>query len=57
MKLKVMYEVDRVGVALCPDCHLGDRSGLHGAEWPLLSFSLDLFLPDVFPARLHELPF
>src|ERR1039458_8544375 len=32
MKLKVMYEVDRVGVALCPDCHLGDRSGLHGAR-------------------------
>lgn len=57
MKLKVLYEMDWVGLALCPDCHLGDRSGVHGVGWPHLSFSLDLFLPDVSPARLHELPF
>ena len=57
MKLKVLYEMDWVGVALRPDCHLGDRSGVHGVGWPYLNFSLDFFLPDVSPARLHELPF
>jgi hypothetical protein len=36
MKLKVLYEVDWVGVALRPDCHLGDRFRVHGIGRPHL---------------------
>jgi hypothetical protein len=57
VKLKVLYEMDWVGLALCLANDIGDRSSVHGVDRPVLNFGVDFFLPDVSPARLHELPF